>query len=156
VAEPIEELIGYIVTVLTTAPSLGIVHPYEPIATAAADIPSVFGGSQRVQAWSVSEGAVSDTILSNAEDLLTHQVVVRLYLEVGDPALTEPAARALSRAAMLRWRPIYQYPADTGALFEQVSPMSRTKMGHTLLGGTLLCHFLEFTIDAKERVSRLT
>lgn len=149
----LEDLITFVTQALASLPGSGAAHPYEPVATQPQDLPSVFGGSQSVNAWTVTLTSTTETPLSNIEVLRKHTVTFRLYYEVLDASITEPAARTLSEAAMTALRATHVLRDSHGTvLFELVSPPQRPRFGHTLLGQTILCHFAEHTIDAQERV----
>jgi hypothetical protein len=150
----LEEIIAFIATILTGLTGTGAVHDHEPIATAPEEIPAVFGASQQVNAWTITVSSTTEEELTNIEVLRHHVFTVRLYVEVGDAAVTALQARALSEAAMTAFRPHYQIldATETVVLAELFGPMQRPLWGHTLLGSTVLTHFGEHTLAAQELI----
>lgn len=150
-----QDILNYIYTKLANIPSIGIVLPYRPIATTPEGLVPIFGGSQTVKAWAVTPAEKDATIPvwdTNREKNLTHKVSLDLYFSVTDPAVSQPAAVALSELAMTEFGNLIQTVAPSN--IERSEPLHRVGVLHVTLGsgGAVLCHYIPHELTVYERV----
>ena len=145
-------LIAFVVDTLAAIDGVQRVHNYHPIATPGAQIPATMGPSGQVHFWSVVREATPEQYISNLETQRQHHLLIRGYLEVNDPSVTEPQFQALIELIMATFRGTYQVE-DAGDEAEIFGPMQLSTVGHRLLGATILTHYCECRTLANERTS---
>lgn len=145
-------IVAFVQTTLEGIPGIGLVHPFQPVMTDAGQIPSLMGTPGDIRFWSISRESTSENRLSNHETERHHILVIRGYLEVGDPSVSEPLFQALIEAIMLTFRGIYQI-GTSGIDAEIAGPLDTTQIGRRILGQTILVHYCECRLAAHELVT---
>ena len=138
----LEDIINLVVTTLQGIPGSGGVLNYAPVAIRPEDIPTVFGGDQHIKVWGVTLDEAEPTLeqrIGNVEVLRKHRILFELWQYVTDLAVSEPATRALSEAAMTAVRRIIRTKPPSN--IEYTEAPNRVQFSKVLLGNTMLCHY---------------
>ena len=146
----LSDILDACVAVLTDA---GIVraYPYQPVMTAAAQLPSTLKDAGIVHFWSVTREGTTEARLTNRETQRNHTLVLRGYYEIGDASTSEPVFQALIETVMADFRALYSFAAP--ASVEWLTPPQASAIGPRTLNETFLVHYVEIRLDAQERVT---
>ena len=151
-ASELAAIVGFVRDILAAIAGVGHAYVYQPVALRPAEIPAVMQVNGLVDYWSVTCESTREEWLTNESVLLTHDLVLRGYRQVREPAVDDPAFQALTSTIADTLRP--RYRLENGTTAELLGPAQTVVRGaHRLLAETFVVHHAELRVRATERVT---
>jgi hypothetical protein len=153
----LSDIVAFITAKLVTVTGAGKVLSYQPVETEPGDITAILGPSGAVHFWTVRREITTENRLTNTETERHHTITIRAYLEVNDPAQSEPVFQALIETVMTLFRQDYRIMgAGNVVLAELVGPMQLSEpLGWRVLGTTVATHYAQLSLQAQELIRRV-
>jgi len=147
----LEAIIGAVQARMLTLSGITHATNYEPVHLKGVEIPTSLKVNSLIDYWYVECLNTGEAWRTNEEVLLTHELALKGYREVGDPSVTAPAMRALTSALGDLFR--QHYRLDEPVNFELLGPLQTPVRGQLLvLAETWTVHHSECRLIATERV----
>lgn len=138
-----------IFTELSSVTNIGKVYDYERWAADWATFINLFktniGGVDQIRGWEIGRKAAQAQYDSNAEELTTHQFVIRGYMGIKDSDATEKTFNALIEAIRTKFR----FSFRLNGACEHAGPVS-AELIDTRTFGSVLCHYCELSLPVQE------
>jgi hypothetical protein len=151
-ASELAAIVGGVRGILAAIAGIGHVYLYQPVALRPSEIPAVMQVNGVIDYWSVTCESTREEWLTNESVLLTHDLALRGYRQVREPAVDDPAFQALTSTMADTLRP--RYRIENGTTAEVVGPAQTVARGqHRMLAETFLVHYSELRVRATERVT---
>lgn len=129
--------------------NIGKVYDYERWAADWAVFINLFktriNNVDQIRGWEIGRKAAQAQYDSNAEELTTHQFVIRGYMGVKDSDATEKVFTALIEAVRAKFR----FNFRLNNLCEHAGPVS-ADLVDTRTFGSVLCHYCELSLPVQE------
>jgi len=149
----LQTILDTLKTTLLTVTNIGKVYTYERLGVTPQTMRAQLAHTDNlIRYWTLSRSATIETRLTNMENLATHTLTLRGYLEANDTVPTEPVFQALVESIRDTLRPIVRLESPPGTeIAEVVGPLQVPEIGHRLLfGDALLTHYAEGILTTTE------
>lgn len=137
---------------LGSVTNIGKVYDYERWAADWATFINLFkaniGGVDQIRGWEIGRKAAQAQYDSNAEELTTHQFVIRGYMGVKDSDATEKTFNTLIEAIRTKFR----FNFKLNGTCELAGPVN-VDLIDTRTFGSVLCHYCELSLPVQELYS---
>lgn len=143
-----KDIVNQIIVRLSQIPNIGCVHNYQRNLNTDEDVYAEFYDQnlKRVNAWTVSREAFSDTQGTNIENIKRSVLVLRGYMAVEDKKTTELLFQKVIDDISAAFRP----QDNLGETVELIEPIQARNIGYTMLGNSIQCHAAELTLLVQE------
>jgi len=106
---------------------------------------TMISSKAQIRGWEIRRRAAPSVYDSNAEEVITHQYILKGYLAVEDASSTEKTFNNLIEAI----RTAFRFNFTLSGLCEMAGPISAEIIEERMFG-SVLCHYCELSLPVKE------
>ncbi len=109
---------------------------------------ATISGKDQIRGCEITRRAAPGEYDSNAEELVSHQYVIKMYMSLSDADATEKTFNALIEAVKTAFR----FNFELNGVCESAGPVSADIIEPRFFG-SVLCHYAELSLPVRETVT---